>query len=71
MELDTLTIVASVLPFVLKDDERIPQHNSALTGSMYYREVMKSPSFNRFSNVVGMDKETFILLKDFNRNMEI
>ena len=65
MELDTLTIVASVLPFVLKDDERIPQHNSALTGSMYYREVMKSPSFHRFSNVVRMDKETFILLKDF------
>jgi DDE superfamily endonuclease len=64
MELDTLTIVALVLPLVLRNDP-IPQHDSILTGQLYYREVMKSPSSNRFSNVARMDKETFILLKNF------
>ena len=64
MEVDVLTVVASVLPFVLRDDP-IRQHDSVLTGRLYYREIMKSPSSNRFSNVVRMDKETFILLKNF------
>ena len=64
MEVDVLTVVASVLPFILRDDP-IRQHDSILTGRLYYREIMKSPSSHRFSNVVRMDKETFILLKNF------
>ena len=64
MEVDVLTVVASVLPFILRDDP-IQQHDSILTGRLYYREIMKSPSSHRFSNVVRMDKETFILLKNF------
>ena len=62
MELDSLTIIASVLPLILVE-EPIPQHNSVLTGRMYYNEVMKSPSYRRFMNVARMDKETFLLLK--------
>lgn len=64
MELDILTIVASILPSLLTEAP-IPQHDSVLTGRLYYREIMKSRSHNRFSNVVRMDKETFLLLKDF------
>lgn len=62
MELDVLTIVASVLPLILVE-EPIPQHDSLLTGQRYYKEVMKSPSFNRFMNVARMEKETFVKLK--------
>ena len=64
MEVDVLTVVASVLPFVLRDDP-IRQHDSVLTGRLYYREIMNLPSSHRFSNVARMDKETFILLKSF------
>ena len=62
MELDSLTIIVSVLPLILVE-ETIPQHNSVLTGRMYYNEVMKSLSYRRFMNVARMDKETFLLLK--------
>lgn len=62
MELDALTIIASVLPLILVE-EPIPQHNSLLTGRMYYNEVMNSPSYRRFMNVARMDKDTFLLLK--------
>lgn len=62
MEFDVLTIVASVLSLILVK-EPIPQHDSLLTGQRYYKEVMKSPSFNRFMNVARMEKETFVKLK--------
>lgn len=64
MELDVLTIVASVLPFILRSSP-VPQHDSALTGDMYYKEVMRSPNVNRFLNVARMDKDTFVKLKHF------
>ena len=54
MELDVLTIVASVLPITLRSSP-VPQHDSALTGDMYYKEVMRSPKVNRFLNVARMD----------------
>jgi hypothetical protein len=41
-----------------------PQHNSVLTGDLYYREIMATENVNRFRQVARMDKETFILLKD-------
>ena len=64
MELDVLTIVASVLPFILRSSP-VPQHDSALTGDMNYKEVMRSPNVNRFLNVTLMDKDTFVKLKHF------
>ena len=40
------------------------QHNSVLTGDLYYREVMNTENDNRFRQVSRMDRETFCLLKD-------
>ena len=61
MELDSLMIIASVLPLILVE-ESIPQHKSVLTGHMCYNEIMKSPCYRRFMSVARMDKETFLLL---------
>ena len=65
-----MLIAALVLPFVLKEDP-IPQHTSVLTGSLYYSELMDTPSVNRFQQVARMDKETFLsliaFLADFGR----
>ena len=55
MELDVLTIVASGLSFILRGSP-VPQHDSALTGDMHYKEVMRSPSVNRFLNVARMNQ---------------
>ena len=41
-----------------------PQHNSVLTGDLYFREIMATENVNRFREVARMDKETFDLLKD-------
>ena len=41
----------------------IPQHNSVLTGDLYFREIMATVSVNRFLQVAGMDKDTFNSLK--------
>ena len=40
-----------------------PQHNSVLTGDLYYRKIMATENVNRFREVARMDKETFDLLK--------
>ena len=40
------------------------QHDSVLTGDLYYREVMNTENDNRFRQVARMDKDTFCLLKD-------
>ena len=41
----------------------IPQHNSVLTGDLYFREIMATVSVNRFLQVARMDKDTFNSLK--------
>ena len=38
------------------------QHNSVLTGDLYYREIMNTENVNRFRRVARMDKDTFNLL---------
>jgi hypothetical protein len=39
----------------------VQQHNSALTGDLYYREIIATENVNRFRQVARMDKETFLL----------
>lgn len=64
-EIDVLLLIALVLLGVYQARRQpIPQHNSVLTGDLYYRELMNSVNVNRFLQVARMDKETFIMLKD-------
>ena len=39
------------------------QHDSVLTGALYYQEIMDTQNVNRFRAVAKMDKATFDLLK--------
>ena len=39
------------------------QHDSVLTGALYYQEIMDTQNVNRFRAVARMDKATFDLLK--------
>lgn len=41
-----------------------PQHNSVLTGDLYYKEILATENVNRFRQVARMDRETFNLLKE-------
>ena len=42
--------------------ERIPQHDSILTGERYYQELMNTSSLNRFTDQMRMPREYFIEL---------
>ena len=64
-ELNVLILVALVL--IGANEARrysIDQHNLALTGDLYYKEIIATENVNRFRQVARMDKETFLLLKD-------
>ena len=39
--------------------ERVPQHDSVLTGNCKYKELMSSASVAKFRNTVRMTKSTF------------
>lgn len=41
------------------------QHDSVLTGQLYYAELLATNDPNRFLNVARMDKPTFLSLLDF------
>ena len=62
-DIDLLILVAVVLAAFRRD--RVVQHNSVLTGDLYYKEIMATANVNRFSQVARMDFETFSLLRQF------
>jgi DDE superfamily endonuclease len=63
-DINVMVLIALVLVGVYRMRRRpVPQHNSVLTGDLYYREIMGSANVNRFRQVARMDKDTFNLLK--------
>ena len=63
-DFNVLVLIALVLVGVHYGRRRpIPQHNSLLTGDLYFREIMATVNVNRFLQVARMDNETFNLLK--------
>ena len=63
-DLNVLVLIALVLVGVHYCRRMpIPQHNSLLTGDLYFREIMATVNVNRFLQVARMDNETFNLLK--------
>ena len=68
MQIDVLTFVATVLAYLRTlNKEPIPQHNSLLTGQMYYDEVMNTDNPSRFLTVTRMDRPTFVTFVRFLR----
>jgi hypothetical protein len=63
-DLNVLVLAAVALADHGGQPQPIPQHNSMLTGALYYEEIMATVDENRFLHVARMDKATFILLKD-------
>ena len=51
----------ALLPVFL-DDDPIPYHDSVLTGSLRYQEIMKSRNPHCFLDECRMDKPSFIRL---------
>ena len=55
-DIDILVLVAVVLAAVNAfRGNRIVQHNSLLTGDLYFKEIMATQNVNRFSQVARMD----------------
>ena len=63
-QLDVIAIVC-VIPFLLENVERIPNHNLLLTGEIYLQELLTTESEARFRSVARMDKPTFFRLLRF------
>ena len=63
---DVLTLVAMTLAAsdVANCNGPVPQHDSILTGQIYFLELMETRNIHRFHNVARMDKPTFLLLID-------
>jgi DDE superfamily endonuclease len=62
---DVITLVAMALATTEVNKEGpIPQHDSILTGQLYYEELMTTRNPNRFINVARMDRPTFLSLID-------
>ena len=53
---------------LLIPDDKVKQHDSALTGDMYTKEIMNSPNEARFRNTCRMDKPTFVGLLSYLKN---
>ena len=65
-DIDILVPVAVVLAAVNAfRGNRIVQHNSLLTGDLYFKEIMATQNVNRFSQVALMDSETFTSVRQF------
>ncbi len=47
---------------LLLEIKKTPEHDSALDGESYFKELMESPNVNRWINVGRMPKQTFELL---------
>jgi hypothetical protein len=62
-EVDIIALAAVVLmDWFDAEQEPIPQHDSILTGKLYYEELMNTANESRFRTAARMDKETFIKL---------
>ena len=61
---DVITLVATVLAASSPDEGPVAQHDSILTGQLYYAELLATRNKNRFINVARMDKPTFLSLLD-------
>ena len=61
---DAITLSATVLAAtgILHKKGPVPQHDSILTGQIYYNELLETRNTNRFLNVARMDKPTFLSL---------
>ena len=69
-DLNVLVLIALVLLGVHHGRRQpVPQHNSILTGDLYYLDIMTTVNVNRFLQVSRMDKETFNLLKELLTNV--
>ena len=65
-DIDILVLVAVVLAAVNAfRANRIVQHNSLLTGDLYFKEIMATQNVNWFSQVACMELETFTSLRQF------
>jgi hypothetical protein len=70
MEIEKIESILCVMCFVMMlvaanttvVKEKYKQHNSILTGKLYYEEIMNTSNQNRFLHVTLMDKETFVKL---------
>ena len=47
---------------MLNKEDPVVQHDSVLTGNLYYLGVLRSPNVHRFHDVTRMDKPTFLSL---------
>jgi len=56
-----ISIIAIIYPLFMLNDP-VPQHNSILTGELYYHELIYTLNDARFLNAVRMDKPTFFRL---------
>lgn len=59
---DALPILVAAIPAMYDPDSPIPNHNSILTGDMYYQELMNTNSSARFKDIARMDRTTFLRL---------
>ena len=50
-DIDLLILVAVVLAAFRRD--RVVQHNSVLTGDLYFKEIMATANVNRFSQGIS------------------
>jgi len=60
---------AGIVSFFLFLNDRVDQHNSILSGSLYFNELMQTENESRFLSCVRMNREdSFIPLIDFLKN---
>ena len=64
----TLTAMTLAASGILNPDGPVPQHDSILTGQIYYNELMTTRNTHRFRNVARMDRPTFLSLVDLLSN---
>jgi hypothetical protein len=58
-----LPILVAILAFLVSlCKDPVPQHDSVLTGQLYYEELMATRSAARFLHAARMDRETFLSL---------
>jgi hypothetical protein len=59
-----MKIVMEILPVVVTSKEKVRRRDSAMTGTIYYQELIDSNSADRFIECARMDKRTFTKLLD-------
>ena len=56
------SVVTALLFEITDSADPVKQHDSTLTGSAYYAELMATSSWHRFHDVVKMEKQSFFNL---------